>query len=89
MEEMTPKQHQQIIDELQHLNDKLARQNHWGHIFATAIVYGVGFVIGSTILASILASIFLPLLQRTPYVQAMIPHPATVIQTHPAPTQSQ
>ena len=87
MEEMTPDQHKQIIDQLEHLNEKLARQNHWGHIFGTAIVYGVGFVIGSTILASILASIFLPLLQHTPYVQAMIPHPATVIQTSPSPTR--
>ena len=85
MQEMTAKQHQQIIDELKALNDKLARQNHWGHIFSTAIVYGVGFVIGSTILASILASIFLPLLRRTPYVQAMIPHPATVIQATQSP----
>jgi hypothetical protein len=84
IQEMTSKQHQQIIDQLEGLNEKLARQNHWGHIFATAIVYGVGFVIGSTILASILASIFLPVLERAPYMHAILPHPITAVQTAPA-----
>ena len=76
MQEMTPEQHKQIIDQLEGLNEKLARQNSWGHIFAAALVYGVGFIIGSTILASILASAFLPILQRAPYMHSLISHPA-------------
>lgn len=81
IQEMSSAQHQQIIDELQGLNEKLARQNHWGHIFAAAVVYGVGFVIGSTILASILASIFLPILQRAPFMHSVLPHPSAAIQS--------
>ena len=64
MKEMTPEQHQQIIDQLQGLNDKIARQNDWVHIFATALVYGVGFVIGSTILATIILGFALPAIKN-------------------------
>ncbi len=79
---MTPEQHKQIIDQLESLNEKIARQNSWRHIFTAALVYGVGFVIGSTILASILASAFLPILQRAPYMHGFLnrPTPATTSQ---------
>jgi hypothetical protein len=80
MQEMTKEQHQQIIDELKGLNDKLGRQNSWRHVFAASLVYGVGFVIGSTILASILASMFLPILQKAPYMREFLSHPAPVQQ---------
>lgn len=73
---MTREQHQQIINQLEGLNEKLARQNSWRHVFAASLVYGVGFVIGSTILASILASAFLPLLQKAPFMHALLTHPS-------------
>lgn len=63
MQEMTPEQHQQIIDQLERLNEKLAKQNSWLHIFLTALVYGVGFVIGSTMLASVIIGFALPFLR--------------------------
>lgn len=64
MQEMTKEQHQQIIDQLQGLNEKLAKQNSWYHIFLMALVYGIGFVIGSSILASILLGFALPTIKE-------------------------
>ncbi len=77
---MTREQHQQIIDQLEGLNEKVARQNSWAHIFTAGLIYGVGFVIGSTILASILLGTILPILRQTPYMRAIIDHPAPQLQ---------
>ncbi len=81
MKEMTPEQHQQIIDQLQGLNDKIARQNDWVHIFATALVYGVGFVIGSTILATIILGFALPAIKNYFGVDLSHLHPQTIQST--------
>ena len=78
---MTPEQHQQIINQLQGLNDKIAQQNDWAHIFATALVYGVGFVIGSTILATIILGFALPAIKNYFGVDLSHLHPQTIQST--------
>lgn len=69
MQEMTADQHKQIIDELQSLNAKLERQNSLRHIATTGLIYGVGFVLGSTILATILIGVLLPYVQDIGWVR--------------------
>ncbi len=49
-----------ILEQLKLLNIKLAKQNSLGFIFRTGIVYGVGFFIGSAILATIALGVFAP-----------------------------
>ena len=43
-----------IIEELEKLNAQMARQGSIGRVFLVGVVYGVGFVVGSAILATIL-----------------------------------
>ena len=47
------KQHNEVVRQLEELNLKVAEQNTIKRIFFTGIIYGVGFFIGSAILATI------------------------------------
>ncbi len=53
-------QRDSIIEQLESLNTKMARQNSIKHIFLTGLIYGVGFVIGSTIIATIAIGVLSP-----------------------------
>lgn len=53
-------QRDSIIEQLELLNTKMARQNSIKHIFLTGLIYGVGFVIGSTIIATIAIGVLSP-----------------------------
>lgn len=53
-------QREKIVVELEALNEKIDRQMSIGRIFGTGVIYGVGFFIGSVIIASIAFSIFAP-----------------------------
>ncbi len=57
---ITEDQREEIITELQGLNKKVARQNSVPFIFFAGMIYGVGFFLGSAILATILFGIFAP-----------------------------
>lgn len=47
------KQHNEVVEQLEALNKKVAEQNTIRRIFFTGIIYGVGFFIGSAIIATI------------------------------------
>lgn len=49
-----------IVGQLEMLNDKLAKQNSTRHIFYKGIIYGVGFFIGSAVIATIALGILGP-----------------------------
>lgn len=53
-------QRDQIIEELELANQQLARQNSLRHVFLVGMVYGVGFFVGSAILATVAFGIFRP-----------------------------
>ncbi|MFZ2303890.1 MAG: hypothetical protein WAV98_03835 [Minisyncoccia bacterium] len=62
-------QRDKIIEQLQSLNAKLAKQLEIKRIFLTGIIYGVGFFVGSAILATIALGIFGPTVAKIPWVQ--------------------
>jgi hypothetical protein len=46
-------QRDKITEELKLLNEKMSTQNSVRHIFFTGVIYGIGFFIGSAIIATI------------------------------------
>lgn len=70
---MTPKDEQdtrdEVIKELQEANRHLLKQNSASHIFFTGILQGIGFFIGSAIIATILVGIFAPYVAQIPLVR--------------------
>ncbi len=58
----------EILDQLKLLNKKLAKQNSLRFIFRTGIVYGVGFFIGSAILATIALGVLGPLFGQIDWI---------------------
>jgi len=61
-------QREEIIGQLGVLNAMVKKQNSVRHIFMTGIIYGVGFVVGSAILATITLGIIGPLVGQIPWV---------------------
>lgn len=61
-------QREEIIAELKVLNTVVKRQNSIPRIFLTGIIYGVGFVVGSAVLATIVIGIFGPAIADIPWV---------------------
>lgn len=51
---------QSIVELLEELNRHMARQNSLGRMFFTGMIYGIGFFIGSAIIATILLGLFGP-----------------------------
>lgn len=66
----TSAQHEKIIEHLDILNKQVAKQSSLSHMFMVGIVYGVGFVVGSAILATIALGIVAPLFGKIPWVKA-------------------
>lgn len=61
-------QRSEIIEQLEVLNAMVKKQNSVRHIFITGIIYGIGFVVGSAILATIALGILGPLLGNIPWI---------------------
>lgn len=59
---------EKIIENLEELNDQVGRQNSTMHMLWMGIVYGVGFVLGSAILATILIGFFGPYIAQIPWI---------------------
>lgn len=53
-------QRDKIIEQLELLNVKLAKQNSIKHIFITGIMYGFGVFLGSAVLATIAFGVLSP-----------------------------
>ncbi|MDO8604824.1 MAG: hypothetical protein Q7K40_05545 [bacterium] len=62
-------QRDEMIDQLEALNAKLAKQLEIKRIFLTGIIYGVGFFLGSAIIATIALGVFGPTVAKIPWVQ--------------------
>ncbi|HAS85032.1 MAG TPA: hypothetical protein DCS23_03130 [Candidatus Yonathbacteria bacterium] len=62
-------QRDEIIEQLKSLNVKLAKQLEIKRIFLTGIIYGVGFFLGSAIIATIALGVFGPTIAKIPWVQ--------------------
>ena len=72
-------QRDEIIEQLKALNIKLARQLEIKRIFLTGIIYGVGFFIGSAIIATIALGVFGPTIAKIPWVQENFERGAAIL----------
>lgn len=63
-------QHDKIIEHLDLLNKQVKRQNSLGRMFFAGIIYGVGFFVGSAIIATIALGILGPLFAQIPWVRS-------------------
>lgn len=61
-------QEDKILIELKALNEKIAKQVSFKFIFTTGIIYDIGLVIGSAILATIALGIFWPYISKIAWV---------------------
>lgn len=66
---MTKEEHREIVDHLEKINYELHRQNSYKHMFGTGIVYGLGFFVGSAIIATIALGIFSPWFADIPIIR--------------------
>ncbi|PIQ35950.1 MAG: hypothetical protein COV32_01600 [Candidatus Yonathbacteria bacterium CG10_big_fil_rev_8_21_14_0_10_43_136] len=67
---MEPDNHlDEVIVQLKSLNVKLAQQNTIQRILITGVIYGIGFFLGSAIIATIALGVFGPTIAKIPWVQ--------------------
>jgi hypothetical protein len=52
------RQRARLITVLNELEDEVERQNSWKHVFLRGALYGLGTVIGATILLALIGSVF-------------------------------
>lgn len=64
-------QQEEVIEQLEKLNEETAKGNSLKQHFVVGIVYGVGFVVGSAIIATALIGLFGPYLIRIPVVHGV------------------
>lgn len=72
-------QRDKIIEQLQALNAKLARQLSVKQILMTGIIYGIGFFVGSAIIATIALGVFGPMVAKIPWVQENFERGASIL----------
>lgn len=58
-----------IIKELSEANQQLKKQNSLSRMLWVGVVYGIGFFIGSAIIATIALGVFGPYVGQIPWVQ--------------------
>lgn len=63
-------QRDRIIEQLELLNQKMVRQNSVKHIFMKGIIYGLGFFIGSAVIATIAFGLLSPLFGNIDWVKS-------------------
>jgi len=59
-----------IIAHLDALNRQIARQSSYSRMFVVGVCYGIGFVVGSALLATVLIGFAAPYLAQIPWVQS-------------------
>ncbi len=62
-------QNTEIIRELKILNSSIHKQNSKMHIISTGVIYGVGFFIGSAIIATIALGVLGPIAGKISWVK--------------------
>ncbi len=62
-------QRDKIIEQLEILNAKIDRQNSIKQVFKMGIIYGIGFFVGSAILATIALGVLGPLFGKIEWVR--------------------
>jgi hypothetical protein len=65
---------QEMLAELHEIRELLAHKPSLWKQFFVGMVYGIGFVIGSSVLAVLIISISLPFLSKIPFVQRAFNH---------------
>jgi hypothetical protein len=58
-----------LVDEMAQLKEQVAEQNSLTRMFIRGIVYGIGFVIGSAVIATIIIGLLGPFLADVPWVR--------------------
>lgn len=74
--------HLETVEQLKKLNLAIEKQYAVGRIFITGVIYGVGFVAGSTIVASMLVGILLQFAVDIPLVHDNLERGAQLIRQH-------
>lgn len=73
-------QNSEIITQLVALNTSIKEQNSRMHILGTGVIYGIGFFIGSAILATIALGIFGPMVGKISWVNDNFTRGTTILQ---------
>ncbi len=63
-------QHEKIIQHLDLLNRQVARQNSLGRMFVVGIIYGIGFFVGSAILATVALGVLGPWFAKISWIRS-------------------
>lgn len=63
-------EHTKVIELLEQINAQVARQNSISRMFAVGVVYGIGFFVGSAIIATIALGVFGPWFAEIPWVRS-------------------
>lgn len=79
-------QRDKILEQLEALNLKIGRQLSVKQILLTGVIYGIGFFIGSAILATLALGIFGPIVGQISWVQDSFTRGETILHP-PANTQ--
>jgi hypothetical protein len=80
-------QQDKVIEQLEALNEKLEKQISVRWNLYIGIIYGIGFFIGSAILATIALGIFGPTVAKIPWIQDNFTRGETIL--HPTPNSQQ
>jgi threonine/homoserine/homoserine lactone efflux protein len=68
-----------IVNQLQMLNRQVARQNSLGRRFLSGVVYGIGFFVGSAIIATIALGVLGQFFVQVPWVHTTFEAGATLL----------
>ncbi len=65
----TEEEQNKIVEQLEMLNQKMEQQNSIGYIFSRGIIYGIGFFIGSAVIATIAFGVLSPWVGQIQWVK--------------------
>lgn len=74
-------QNKKIIEQLEILNSGIKRQNSIRHIVTTGVIYGIGFFIGSAIIATIALGILGPIFGKISWVEENFERGTEILQS--------
>jgi hypothetical protein len=64
-----PSDQSEVVRHLEAIYTQLAKQNSFSHMFLVGIIYGVGFFVGSAVLATIAFGILAPWFAEVPWIR--------------------